>query len=185
MKLHSSRVLWMAFKMSLVACAITILSASQAHAEEHLYPGSFCVRWSGSEEVGYLFSAIENRSFDEVLRVDCPVVRTSLGIGVGGSIFKGRVRVNDRNTTAGVTCTLVATSRFPSDFDLKPQGEIRASRDQEGTFAGEIGVRELHFGPLDTNDPLVYYYYSCVIPARDVNTGEVSSIFFYTVEERS
>ena len=69
------RHLLTAWKMALFAMGIVVLSAVQVHASDGKnYPGSLCVRWSGTSTPVYNFSAIGNPSATTELRLDCPVV---------------------------------------------------------------------------------------------------------------
>ena len=175
MKHHSSRSLWIAFKVSLVAFTIATLGTSQVHADEKVYPGSLCVRYAGSQAVNYYWSAIGNRSSDTWLYLDCPVVRDTIGIGVGGSIYRGKVRVNDRNLDYGIECTLVAAWRHVSGLNWWTW--------TNGTGAAEAGVRVIPYGTINTSSSDVYYYYSCRIPPT--YNGAISEIVSYSVEEKS
>ena len=173
-----------ALMISIIAIGLVTLTASQTQADEKRYPGSMCVRWMGSNQIGYNYSAIGNTSSqpNDWLHLDCPIVRDTLGIGIGGSISKGIVRVRDRNGKHGIECSLVAPWRFATSF---PEGDIWVWYNSNKTGPAEMGVRDIPFAALTTTSPDVYYFYSCKIPPADEQTGAVSEIVWYSVEERS
>ena len=157
-----------AWQKTLVALGIVVLSALQVHAGDgKTYPGSLCVRWSGTSTPIYEFSAIGNPSATTELRLDCPVIKD------GANIASGWVGVVDRHYSDDVGCNLNSFYRSGSGYVLNSTPWIRS--------VGSSGnAQQLPFGGVVANS-LTHYYYSCRIPPT--YTGNISYITTYHVIE--
>ncbi len=164
------RHLLTAWKMARFAMGIVALSAVQVHAVDGKnYPGSLCVRWSGTSTPVYNFSAIGNPSATTELRVDCPVVKDA------SNIQSGWVLVVDQHDNDGIGCNLNSLYRSGG-------GYAGWSTPWVSSVGRSDDAQPLGFGSVGSNN-LTHYYYSCRIPPTDA--GRISYITSYHVRENN
>lgn len=134
------------------------------------YPGSLCVRWSGSTEIVYNFGQIGNDSSKTWLHLDCPAVKDS------HSIIRSWVRVWDRQYGQydDIYCRLYS-------MYLKDSGGMSGWFGPEAKSEGGGGAQMLETGSPGDNS-LSHYYFSCRIPPTD-EYGRISYIATYNVVE--
>lgn len=159
----------------LVASWLTVLLASMGAAPAYavdtkIYPGSMCVRWSGSTSYGLNSSSIGNFSSTEDLFVDCP------GVHDASTISSGWVRVTDQNLSVDLSCTLASTIRLTTNSQ-----KYHLLHGPESSVGTSPNVQQLNFGGVGASS-LSHYYYSCKIPRT--YEGVVSYLHTYQIVER-
>ncbi len=152
--------------------------AAQA-SDDKIYPGSMCVRFSGSTAV--LPTLADSRLFNPattVLRMDCPVVHDSINSG----IQSGYVDVIDRNfagDNSNDANTQVCAELISISQALSSVITFRSTGRRCTTGASSVSKR-LSFGSLAANSN-AYYYYSVSLPPTF--NGQQSAIIAYRVNE--
>jgi hypothetical protein len=154
--------------LSLVTIAMATLGISQVHAVDGKnYPGSMCVRWSGTSTPVYNFSAIGNPSSTTWLYLDCPAVKDA------SNIASGWVRMLDRHYSSNISCRLYSVYASTGGY----YGWVTPVVSSTGSSANP---QHRPFGGIGGNS-IAHYYYSCSIPPT--YSGYVSYITSYQVSE--
>jgi hypothetical protein len=158
------------FVTCLAAAFAVVTGASRAQAgDAKLYPGSMCVRWSGTTTPSYNVSAIGNPSSSSWLYVDCPVIKDA----INGRPESATVQTVDMHYSADVSCNLLSGLRWFNRYAAWSSG----ARQTRGTDS--FGAR-LSFGPVSANADS-HYFFSCRIPPQ--YSGGTSYITSYRVDE--
>jgi hypothetical protein len=156
------------FQKALVTVFMVLLSVLPVHAlDGKNYPGSMCVRWSGTSTPIYNFSAIGNPSATTDLRLDCPVIKDATNIS------SGWVRVIDQHYSDNVGCNLNSLYRSGGSY-------VGWWTPWVSSVGSSGNPQHLGFGSVGANS-LTHYYYSCRIPPT--YGGNLSYITSYNVTE--
>jgi hypothetical protein len=138
------------------------------------YPGSMCVRYSGSTSYKYYYSGLGNNSTSSHMYVDCPALNNYHGNRLdeyqgGAHWFVAR----DRSSESSVRCTL---NHWYASGDL-----YGWTSSWFNTSGSKVDYQRV-FLAVDDNDDQTnsYYYYSCRIPRKD---DGVSYLQMYAVSE--
>jgi hypothetical protein len=163
----------------LAASVVALLGVSQAQAVDgKLYPGSMCVRTSGS--AASLPTLNRSRLFNPtttILRLDCPVVHDSIAPSIQG----GFVDVIDQNFNGDAFSqnNQVCVNLNSVSQALTSTLTIRSTATRCTTGASSVSKR-LSFGSLPANSN-AHYFYSVTLPPAFL--GNQSAIISYRVDE--
>lgn len=153
--------------------AIALCSAAPSQAENHkLYPGSMCVRYSGTTFPSLRYSAIGNPSDNTWMYIDCPVINDEHSTRIN----RGWVRVVDENPKHNhdVSCQLYSVYRNGPNII----GWVAPRMSSKNAAAYDQILVSDGVGANGTS----HYYYSCNIPPQYSNrTSYVTS--YLAIEE--
>jgi hypothetical protein len=155
-------------KLSAIVAVLAITaSASAAVYNKSTYAGASCVPWTGTKSLWW--SGIVNNQ-GSLLGVDCPIVRDETDIHRPSS---GWVKVRDRSNSSSVSCDM--RTGYTSGSDIVTYGGTAATTTTE-TYWQVKGVN----APGSTGDEYSWYFFSCSIPAVDLDSSGLAS---YGIEE--
>ena len=153
----------------LTAVFMAAIGAPPVYAgDSKIYPGTMCVRWSGTNTPTYEFGAIGNPS-STWLYIDCPAVHDVLG----KNISSGWVGMIDQNYDADIRCRLTSVYRSGNAYTFWETPEL-------GSTGSSANPQNISYGGVYSNGS-THYYYSCRIPPAF--NGNVSRITSYQVNE--
>jgi hypothetical protein len=170
---------WKHYGKMMLAVAGLLLAVSPAAfaTDGKVYPGLDCVEASpGSSTQNWTNGAIVNNVSTYMATVHCPAIRDN----VGGHWERVTVRVDDRNTSADISCTFrILTDAGGTDYfrTAKSAGTGIQTLTFNGTVCGNSCI-----GPRHTRTP---YLLTCNLPAKQ--TGVVdgwSKVLYYAMDEQ-
>ncbi|MDH5228960.1 MAG: hypothetical protein OEY38_02765 [Gammaproteobacteria bacterium] len=165
------------FKINLLLALLLsgVMQASFA-ADGKNYPGSQCVRWSGSTAITYSASEMQNNSTTTDLNVDCVATKDI----IGGKVDAHWVRMRDQNGNSGkdVSCRL---------WSVYGRTDAAGMWGWSGPLLKTVGsspyVQHKSTSSDVSSNTVSHYYFSCVIPPRNNATGGKSGIVTYQIDE--
>ena len=152
-----------------------LATTSETRADAKNFPGSVCVRWSGSSSVAYYYSAIGNASTHSSLYLDCPVTKDLSRVNTSGNHFAAK----DRSASNGVQCSLMS---MRVEYDCSVSGWSSGSRTTLGNLNRWQIVSTDHDPGSVVSSDRGYYFFSCKIPPK---ATDISYILMLRVDEVS
>ena len=159
------------YSSALMSALLLFGSAAAMAGDAKTYPGSMCVRYSGSTP-SYNTSAIGNPSSSQWLYVDCPVINDEMSKDLANSW----VGVLDRHYSYDANCSI--NSAYWNNSASAFYGWWGENKYTAGSGNN---LQKLTWGALGGAGESVHTYFSCKIPPS--YSGNVSYIVSYHANE--
>ena len=156
---------------TLIPLSLALAGSTTWAADAKTYPGSMCVRWSGSSP-SYNTSAIGNPSSTQWTYLDCPVINDDMGADTQSSV----VRVLDRHYSSDVRCSI--NSAYWNNTNDQFYGWWGSNISSSGS-GNDLQV--LNTGGIGGSGSTVHTYFSCRIPPT-YNGNRSYTISYYANE---
>jgi hypothetical protein len=156
---------------ALISASILVGATAAVAGDAKTYPGSMCVRYSGSNP-SYSGSMIGNPSSSQWLYLDCPAINDSMS----EQLHNSWVAVLDRHYSSDVHCSV--HSRYWNNSTAALNGWWGGNKYSAGSGNN---LQKLSWGRLSGAGDSVHTYFSCAIPPA--YSGHVSYIVNYHANE--